>query len=321
MPHHIDVIIPCYNCGQFLETTLESIHAQAGEFSICDIFIVNDRSADQRTIDLLYQLKLKGQVRILENDGKKGAASARNTGLRESRSEWIIFLDGDDILQPGSIQARIDVLKSHPAIEWIGGDITLMDEAGTKEREGFFSSRPRTRQVLQPAWSSQHATIFVRPVEMFAKACLTQVGASLISRRLIEEVGGFNENLWQAEDYQLWLKLANVADFAFIPRSLLLYRQHDGSTMATDSPPRKWTIQAFQELESDPYFSQINWLLKQRISQFYTENAWYFVLKHQFLAAANSYFHAFLYRPNMRSVVEIMKLVPRAFVSTKSRLQ
>lgn len=311
MSHYIDIIIPCHNCGKFLEHTLQSLWIQKGDFTVAKVLIINDSSSDTYTNELLELLATDSRLRILQNNGKRGAGAARNVGLRESHSEWVMFLDGDDVLPPNSIERRIEVINEYPDIGWIGGDITSMDEAGMPEDESFFRSRPRPRDALRSAWSSCNATIFPRPVEMFIGVCVTSIGASLVRRRLIEDIGGFSEELWQAEDYQLWIKLATIADFAFIPQTLLLYRQHADSTMASDIPPRLWTIRAFEQLTTDPSLRKFTHLLKRRISDFHIENASYYVKKRQYTQAAVAYLRAFLKRPNMRSVKGIAKLIPK----------
>ncbi|MEE4659135.1 MAG: glycosyltransferase family A protein [Halieaceae bacterium] len=311
MSPRVDVIIPCHNCGGFLEQTLASIDGQHGDFEVAEIVIVNDRSSDMPTIELLARLSEDGRIRVIENQGPKGAAAARNTGLRATKADWIIFLDGDDLLTPGSIQQRIAVLDSHPDIGWIGGDITLINAEGEPEAESFFRSRPRPREALQQAWVREETVIYRRPVEMFIEVCVSGIGASLVRRDLLERVGGFREHLWQAEDYQLWIRLARIADFAFLPHTVLLYRQHGSNTMATDIPPRLWTIRAFEQLLKDPLFTPFRLLLKGRIAQFHIENGWYFRGKHSPAQAALSYARSFLVLPSTRSLRSLTALAVR----------
>ena len=313
MAPDIDIIIPCLNCGPFLTQALQSVWDQQGDFTIHQVLVVNDRSDDPQTSALLDELRQSDRIRVLDNAGPKGAAAARNTGLRASSAEWVIFLDGDDLLTHDSIQQRIEVLSTHPGIGWIGGDITVIDVDGKPEEESFFRSRARPREFLRAAWSADQAVKFPKPVSMFINVCVSQVGAGMIRRELIERVGGFREDLLQAEDYQLWIRLAAITDFAFLPRTLLLYRQHGASTMASDIPPRFWTIKAFKQLRVEPMFTQYRKLINGRISHFYLENAHYFVRKEQLGSAVKAYLHSFLKAPNLRAPLGLLGLLARPF--------
>ncbi|AEF99637.1 glycosyltransferase [Methylomonas methanica] len=295
----ISLIIPCYNSGKYLPSCIESILSQRGDFNIKEIIIVDDASTDDLTLRSLVNLQLSNLINVITNKGLKGAAGARNTGLRIAQSEWIIFLDADDVLTEDSIQNRIEALQEYPNCGWIGGDFVLWNEDGSLESSCFFKSRDKTFDALKSAFTENRLVCYPRPIHQFISVCLTQVGVSLIKRDLIIALGGFREHLRQAEDYQFWIRLAAISDFVFTPKPLMLYRQHGANTTAQDIPPRYWTIQAFEELRADESFVEYTHLIDDRLAEFNIENALYFRRKRNRQSALKSFYAAFRLRPNI----------------------
>ena len=103
----ISVVIPAYNAGQFLDETLESVLSQTYENWEC--IIVNDGSTDN-TESIVKKWCEKDSRFRLTNKENGGLSSARNWGIKESKAEYIAFLDADDILTPDSLEIRINTL-------------------------------------------------------------------------------------------------------------------------------------------------------------------------------------------------------------------
>lgn len=306
---NISFIIPCYNSGEYLEACVASILDQKGDFYIKEIIIVDDASTDELTISCLPKLLHLDLIKLVANKGKKGAAGARNTGLKLANSEWVVFLDADDVLTDNSIQKRIETLLQYPDCGWLGGDFTLWNEDGSLERDSFFKSRSKTADTLKLAFIESRSVYYPKPVAEFIYVCLTAIGVSMIKKDLIIALGGFREHLRQAEDYQFWIRLAAISDFVFIPQSLMLYRQHGTNTTAQDIPPRYWTIQAFEELRKDTDFGQFMRLIDDRLAGFNIENAFYYRSKKNKRAAFQSYYAAFKLRPKLEVLRSMLATV------------
>jgi glycosyltransferase involved in cell wall biosynthesis len=109
-PDLVSIIVPCYNAERWLAATLKSALAQSWPHK--EIIVVNDGSTDQ---SLALARKFEGgAIRILDQPNR-GAAAARNTGLRAAQGEFIQFLDADDLLSPGKISAQVKLLRRIPA--------------------------------------------------------------------------------------------------------------------------------------------------------------------------------------------------------------
>ena len=96
----ISIIMPVYNVRQYLDCCMESLAEQTKEG--CEVICVNDGSTDgsrQRLSEWAEQLP---QLRIIDQPNQ-GVSAARNTGLREARGEYVLYVDSDDWLEPTTI--------------------------------------------------------------------------------------------------------------------------------------------------------------------------------------------------------------------------
>jgi hypothetical protein len=136
--------------------------------------------------------------------------------------------------------------------------------------EPFFHSNPK----LAPSYydTAPRPKRFSRPVAEALEANITITSTILVRRALCLSVGMFDEALRQAEDYHLWIKLAAIADFVFVPEVVMHYRQHSANTTKTDAP-RTWTIKAFEALLGRAEFAPYRPLIRRRLQRFHIENA------------------------------------------------
>ena len=212
----ISVVIPAYNAEQFLDETLESVLSQTYENWEC--IIVNDGSTDN-TESVAKKWCEKDSRFRLTNKENGGLSSARNWGIKESKAEYIAFLDADDILTPDSLEVRINVLIEQN-----------VDLVATKLQH-FTDKLPKV--------SKNNAR---QDVLYYAKEGLTQLMAFnkvtpstvLCKKSVMDEVGGFTWHK-KAEDLHCWLKVLFAGYKIYrIDETLLLYRLVENSMSSTD---------------------------------------------------------------------------------------
>ena len=212
----ISVVIPAYNAEQFLDETLESVLSQTYENWEC--IIVNDGSTDN-TEEIAKKWCEKDSRFRLTNKENGGLSSARNWGIKESKAEYIAFLDHDDVLTPDSLEVRINVLIEQN-----------VDLVATKLQH-FTDKLPKV--------SKNNAR---QDVLYYAKEGLTQLMAFnkvtpstvLCKKSVMEEVGGFTWHK-KAEDLHCWLKVLFAGYKIYrIDETLLLYRLVENSMSSTD---------------------------------------------------------------------------------------
>lgn len=121
----ITIIIPCYNSGNFLIRSVESILNQT--FKNFKILIINDGSTDNITLKILKQLKKNPKIKIV-NKKNSGLSSARNTGINISNTKYILMLDSDDWLRLDTLEIFYKFLEKNKKYSYVYSNIHLADE-------------------------------------------------------------------------------------------------------------------------------------------------------------------------------------------------
>lgn len=203
----VDVIIPAYNISRHLPAALESVIAQT--FQNWRIVVVDDGSTDQTEAVLkTFQERLGARLTYLKQ-ANQGPSAARNTGIRHASGELIAFLDGDDLWVPERLADSVACLAANRAAGLSYGLVTRITEAG--EVIGTFAGNG------QHAAGRLASQIYMRRVEF---PCPTVT----VRRACLDVVGLFDEGMRATEDRDLWLRIAQRYEIAFVPKVLALYR-------------------------------------------------------------------------------------------------
>ena len=179
----VSVIIPCYNGEAYLEEAIESALAQT--YQPVEIIVVDDGSTDGSPA-----VAHRFPVRYLRQYNR-GLTETRNRGIRESRGEYLVFLDADDRLRPEAIETGITAMLERPECAMVVGDHVFVSEDGGHLR----ASRKRCLVA-----SHYEALLRSNFIEM--------ISSVLFRRSVVEEVGAFDTGLRVAEDYELYLRIA-----------------------------------------------------------------------------------------------------------------
>ena len=142
----VSVVIPCYNGGRFLREAIESVLHQTCRAA--EIVVVNDGSTD----DTAAVARSFDQVRYIEQRNQ-GAPAARNTGMRSSTGDFLVFLDADDRLQPHALATGVESLAANPEWAFVSGEVRVIDEDGSPRCVP--AHRPRARGSVHPAVAVQ----------------------------------------------------------------------------------------------------------------------------------------------------------------------
>jgi len=118
----VSVIIPAYNCEKYLSEAVDSVLAQT--YKEMEIIIVDDGSTDgTEAIAKSFELKIKYIV-----ISHTGPGAARNAGVLASSGEFLAFLDADDVWTKEKLSLQVELLKSHPDIDMVFGNIIQFRE-------------------------------------------------------------------------------------------------------------------------------------------------------------------------------------------------
>jgi len=107
----VSIIMPSFNCGQFVKETIQSVQAQT--YQNWEIIFMDDCSKDD-TIRIVTDLREKDErIKLFQNQSNSGAAVSRNNALREAKGRWIAFLDSDDLWEPTKLEKQIKFMEEN----------------------------------------------------------------------------------------------------------------------------------------------------------------------------------------------------------------
>lgn len=122
----ITIIVPCYNYGRYLPDCLESIFSQQGSWSI-EVIVIDDASSDD-TAEAMR--RYEGRIRPIRHTVNRGHAATLTEGLQAASGAYVARIDPDDRLRPCFLAATVPILRRHPEVGLVYGDVALIDEHG-----------------------------------------------------------------------------------------------------------------------------------------------------------------------------------------------
>ena len=205
----VSVIIPAYNVAPYVGETLDSVFKQS--FTDYEVILVNDGSLD--TTELEHALEpYAGGLRYFEQENA-GASAARNQGLRAAQGDFIAFIDADDLWLPNYLEEQLKFLREHNC-DLVCADAMMFGEsphAGRTYMDWLMETAPPVGEVTFLDLVSAERSLITSGV--------------VARRKLIFEAGLFDEALPNAQDFDLWLRLARQgARLAYHRKVLLRYR-------------------------------------------------------------------------------------------------
>ena len=218
----VSVIIPCYNQGHFLGEAIESTLAQT--YPHLEVLVVDDGSTD----NIAAVIARYPGVRCLRQENQ-GLSAARNTGLRHSIGERIVFLDADDRLMPNAIEVGLACLKEHPECAFVYGRSRFMAFDGSS-----FQGPP------QPRVKGNYYLALLQGCPIFA------TGSVMYRREIFELVGDFEPALSPAADYDLYYRIARQFPIHGHGETIAEYRKHGTSMTRSGEMMLKYNLMALR---------------------------------------------------------------------------
>lgn len=204
------IVITCYNQEAFIEDAIDSVLSQPSASK--EVIVVDDASRDSS----LELIKTYGNsVHLIALPTNVGVTEARNRGAAFAQGEYLIFLDGDDLFTPWTLEAYDQLLANRqPAVIssgalWFKGPVPTVDYA------------PTTLEFVE----YESLTSKDRISGMY-------IGAFVIKRLVFLEVGGWTPGMWHLDGQDLYAKLAysGTAILVLSPYTMF-YRMHRGNSI------------------------------------------------------------------------------------------
>lgn len=220
----VSVIIPCYNHAQFLPEAIESALNQS--YSRREILVVDDGSIDDTA-------KVTGSYKDVQYIHQKnsGVSAARNNGWKQSRGEYLVFLDADDRLLPKALEIGVYCLLQHPDCAFASGHCRLIVADGS-----LLDEKPKQAHIL-----SHHYLELLR-----GNYRIWCPGSVVYRRSAFDVVNGFDTSLGPGADYDLYLRLARDFPVCCHGQFVTDYRCYSSSMSADHSIMLREVLKALE---------------------------------------------------------------------------
>jgi len=226
----VSIIIPTYNQEQLVSQTVDSALAQV--YPDFEVIVVDDGSTDNtRAVLARYGNKIRYIFR--EN---RGPAAARNTGFLASHGDYLLFLDGDDLIPPNKLERQVSFLEAQPEFGLVYSAWQVINENGT--------------QILAERSPKKEGHLLK---DLLRRTLFFSPGAAVAHRKCFHLVGLFDESLLFCSDMDIMIRIAKAGyAFGYIDEFLFQYRLATGSMSSNIAKQSKDEFARHHKFFADP---------------------------------------------------------------------
>lgn len=213
MPRHrprISVIMAVYNCEDYVADAITSVQEQT--IDDWELLCVDDASADDSAAVVERLAAVDPRIILIRQPENRGPASARNTALARARGEFVAVLDSDDMAPPRRFESSLNAFAQTDGLGLVGGQYHIIGPSGEVHER---VERPALDDAQFKAQLSRH----LMPVPH---------SSCMIRRELLAGVGGYDERLPAAQDFDMVLRVSPQCRCARLDECLLYYRHRPG---------------------------------------------------------------------------------------------
>ena len=223
----ISVLMSVFNSQDYLREAVDSVLGQS--FTDFELIIINDGSTDgSASILASYD---DPRLRVVHQDTNKGLVAALNLGLSISHGEFIARMDSDDVCVNLRFELQVNALRAHPEVVLIGTSYILISADGVPFDTHSMKEDNEAIQKLLLVGNQ-----FCHPSVMMRRDALTNVGG-------YRDIGGR-----YAQDYDLWLRMAECGKVMNLAAYLLKYRVHEGQVSVTKAWAQRYAAEFYKLL-------------------------------------------------------------------------
>ena len=208
------VVIPTYNCANYLKETLASVLAQDPGEAIMEIIVVDDYSTKDDPEAIVKEYG-QGRVQFIRQEKNVGKVKNYETGLKASRGRYIHQLHGDDLVYDGFYKEIEVLFNANPRAGAAFSRTNYIDHGGRitgvtgmiQDNEGILPD------ILEKLYTQQYI----------------QTPSMVVKREVYETIGCFDRRLNCMEDWEMWIRIANNNLIAVSNKVLAAYRGHNNN--------------------------------------------------------------------------------------------
>ncbi len=220
----VSVVVPSYNYGHFLEECVKSVLQQDAVDT--RILVIDDGSTDDSARVGRRLAEQNERVEFHQHTTNAGFIPTVNEGFEWARGEYVVHLDADDLLLPGSLRRATTIMATHP-------EVGLAYGRALYAYEGRKHPRPSARWTSTAIW---------RGADWLELRCRSghncvSMPTAVMRRSVQQAVGGYRPECLHTPDLNLWLRIAAVSDVAHLRVHQAVYRVHASSMSHTQEGP------------------------------------------------------------------------------------
>lgn len=206
----VSIIMNCHNCSKYLPQALDSVYRQT--LKDHEIIFWDNKSTDNSAE---IALEYGEPLRYFRGDSFVTLGAARNMAIEKAGGQYIAFLDCDDMWLPEKLEKQVELLDSNRELGLVYSDSYIINHNGDiRKKTHFHNLKPFRGNVFD---------------ELFLYNFIPLLTA-IVREEVFNRVGAFDPEYEIAEEYDLWLRIAECYPIDFVEQPLAKFRIHDEST-------------------------------------------------------------------------------------------
>ena len=227
MSFHYSVVIPTYNRADIVAESVDSVLQQ--KIQPEQIIIVDDASTDHTDDIIRPYIQMHDHISYMKHDSNKGVSAARNFGAKHVTSDWVLFLDSDDIWVAEASKKIQDFIR----------DEACTDKAQFISGKFRIVFKDKTLGPIKTLWEGENPILpILKTRNAFAPSW------TIVRRDILQAINGFDENLRGCSDWDFYVRAAKQgANFAYLPKLIAHYRTPPGDRIMNDKRMNEYCAQ------------------------------------------------------------------------------
>lgn len=210
----VSIIIPTYNRSALVTRAIKSIINQT--YTEIEVIVVDDSSTDNTHEQIESLRQIDQRIKYFRHNNNQGAQAARNTGIKESRGHYIAFLDSDNEWLPHKLESQMKLFLNDinsPDVVYCG-----------------YKKISITGEVVHEYIPQFRGEIYKQCLSKW----LTDTSTVLVQKNVLGNIHNFDEKVHAYQEWDLCIRLARDCVFDFVPESLVLYYEHELTSISKD---------------------------------------------------------------------------------------
>lgn len=237
MDELVSVIITTYKRSfATLSKAINSVLNQT--YNNLELIIVDDNSKEfTNKVDIQSNIKKlnDSRVKYIQHENNQGACAARNTGIKNSKGNYIAFLDDDDEWLPRKIEYQLQKFSD--------------ENVGLVYCDSYTITIKNNKEISKDVRSHRISGMVYG--ELIKRNFIGSTSFALVKKQALDTCGIFNNQLKSAQDYELWLRISNVYKVDYVSNPLVNYYVHDGERISANLTNKIQGLEKINEFNLD----------------------------------------------------------------------